>query len=106
LFVKNRKDNFIISGGEKINPKEIENALLEIDKITEALVFGKPDKKWGEKVCAVVVSKTKLDISKIKKSLKQILPAYKVPKMIKQIENIPFDEMGKVDITEIQNLFD
>ena len=106
LFVRNRKDNFIISGGEKINPKEIENALLKIDKINEAFVFGKPDKKWGEKVCAVVVSKTELDIFEIQKSLKQILPAYKIPKEIKQIEYIPVDGMGKLNVAEVQNLFD
>ena len=106
LFIRNRMDNLIISGGEKIDPKEIENAILKIDKITEAFVFGKPDKKWGEKVCAVVVSKTGLDISEIQKSLKQIISAYKIPKEIKQIKNIPVDEMGKLNITEVQNLFD
>ncbi|MDZ7766308.1 MAG: o-succinylbenzoate--CoA ligase [Melioribacteraceae bacterium] len=106
LFVTNRKDNFIISGGEKVDPKEIEKALTSFDKIEKAIVFSVPDKKWGEKICAAVVSKTNLDLDEIHKSLKQILPSYKIPKMIKQIESIPFDEMGKANLTELQNLFD
>lgn len=105
LFVEGRKDNIIISGGEKINPTEIEDILISHFKITDAIVLGIPDEKWGQKVCAAVMSSTKLNVSEIQDKLKEILPSYKIPKVIKQIESIPIDEMGKVNLTELQNLF-
>lgn len=105
LFIEGRKDNIIISGGEKIDPKEIESILKKLDNIKEAVVLGIPDEKWGQRICAAVVSNTKLDVSEIQDELKEILPSYKIPKMIKQIESIPVDEMGKVNLSELQNLF-
>ena len=105
LFVEGRKDNILISGGEKINPTEIEDILISHFKITDAFVLGVPDEKWGQKVCAAVVSSTKLNVSEIQDKLKEILPSYKIPKVIKQIESIPIDEMAKVNLAELQNLF-
>jgi len=105
LFVEGRKDNILISGGEKINPTEIEDILKYHFNITDAVVLGIPDEKWGRKVCAAVVSNIKLDIFEIQDKLKQILSIYKIPKIIKQVESIPVDEMGKVNLTELQNLF-
>lgn len=105
LFIKGRKDNIIISGGEKIDPNEIESAIKKIDYIKEAVVLGIPDEKWGQKICAVFVGSTKIDVSEIQEKLKEILPSYKIPKMIKQIEKIPVDEMGKINLIELQSLF-
>ncbi|KUG26568.1 long-chain-fatty-acid--coa ligase [hydrocarbon metagenome] len=105
LFVMGRKDNIIISGGEKIDPKEIEFVIKKLSYTKEVVVFGVPDEKWGQKICAAVLSSTKLDVSEIQDKLKEILPSYKIPKMINQIEKIPVDEMGKVNLSELQNLF-
>jgi len=105
LYVRNRKDNLIISGGEKIDPKEIENKLNSFENISNAIVFGIPDKKWGEKVCAIFIGKTKLEIPKIKDYLEQKLPSYKIPKEIKQVDHFPVDEMGKLNRDELLELF-
>jgi len=105
LFVMGRKDNIIISGGEKIDPKEIESAIKKLDYIKDAVVFGVTDEKWGQKICSAVVSNTKLDVSEIQDKLKEILSSYKIPKIIKQIEKIPVDEMGKINLKELQSLF-
>lgn len=105
LFVEGRKDNILISGGEKINPTEIEDILKYHFNITDAVVLGIPDEKWGQKVCAAVVCNINLNISEVQDKLKQILPIYKIPKIIKQVESIRVDEMGKVNLTDLQNLF-
>lgn len=105
LFIEGRIDNFIISGGEKIDPREIETELLKFDLINEAVVFGVDDKKWGEKVCAVITSSEEIQIEKIIEDLKARLTAYKIPKAIKQIDQIPVDEMGKINLSGIKKLF-
>ena len=57
LYIIERKHHMIISGGENIYPKEVEDVLFRHPKIAEAAVFGLPDAIWGEKVCAAVVVK-------------------------------------------------
>lgn len=105
LYIKNRKDNLIISGGEKIDPKEIEDELMNFDGINQAVVLGIHDEKWGQKVCAVIVGKSELDVQVLRDKLKQKLPSYKIPKEIRQIEELPKDEMGKSNLLEIKKLF-
>ena len=59
FYIVDRKDNMIITGGEKVFPKEIEAVLVEHPLVFDAAVVGTPDQKWGEVVTAVVVpSKT------------------------------------------------
>lgn len=106
LFIKSRKDNLIISGGEKIDPEEIKNELENLNQIEQAFVFGVPDQKWGEKICAAVAVTTRVNIEELKDKLKEILPSYKIPKAIKVVEKIPQDEMGKVNFTELKKLFE
>ena len=55
LFLKNRRSDRIITGGENVDPLEIESALTHINGITEAAVTGIPDAEWGQKVVALVV---------------------------------------------------
>ncbi len=52
-----RKNNLIISGGENIYPSEVETALADHPEVREVAVVGRPDPKWGERVCAVIVPK-------------------------------------------------
>ncbi|MBD3276565.1 MAG: o-succinylbenzoate--CoA ligase, partial [Candidatus Marinimicrobia bacterium] len=55
LFTLSRKDDVIISGGEKILPGEVESALLNNSHIEDVCVFGVPDSEWGEKIVAAIV---------------------------------------------------
>ncbi|MCL4744694.1 MAG: AMP-binding protein [Burkholderiaceae bacterium] len=55
--IVDRKKDMIISGGENIYPKEIENVIAEHPAVSEVACFGIPDPKWGESVCAVIVLK-------------------------------------------------
>lgn len=105
LYIKKRKDNFIISGGEKIDPKEVENELNRFEGVEQAFVFGIPDDKWGEKVCAVLVIKNPINTNELQEKLKQSLPSYKIPKEFKQISKTPYDEMGKISLNKLKKLF-
>ncbi|MGE6256551.1 fatty acid--CoA ligase [Heyndrickxia sporothermodurans] len=57
LWVKDRVDDMIISGGENIYPREIEDVLYEHPGVLDVAVIGQPDDRWGERVIAFVVSK-------------------------------------------------
>ncbi|MFC6836065.1 long-chain-fatty-acid--CoA ligase [Halomarina ordinaria] len=56
LFVVDRKDDMILSGGENIYPTEVEDVLFSHDDVVEAAVVGEPDEEWGERVVAYVVT--------------------------------------------------
>ena len=81
LNVTGRRDNQFISGGENIQPEEIEKAILQIAGVTDALVVPVKDKEFGERPAAFVKMEqgTKLDFLHIKKHLEKELPRFKVP---------------------------
>ncbi len=95
LYIDSRREDIIISGGENISAKEVESALLSINTIKDAVVFGMPDTTWGQKVCAAIVS-SQYDESILIQSLKEKLAGYKIPKQFFNLGEIPREEMGKV----------
>ena len=99
LFLEGRKNYLISSGGENVNPVEIENALLSHPDISEAAVFPLKDEKWGEIIAAVAVLKKNapdLSYEEIKLFLQENLAAFKIPKKIFFEEQLPKTELGKV----------
>ena len=99
LFLSGRKNHFISTGGENINPLEIENALLKHPLIEEAAVYPLKDVEWGEIVTASIVLKDKssnLSSDEIKIFLKDRLPGFKIPKKIFFEVNLPKNELGKI----------
>ena len=100
LFIEGRKNYFISTGGENVNPREVETALLQHPSISEAAVFPIEDKKWGEIVAASVVLKdrsTKLVFEEIKSFLQGRLAGFKIPKRIFFEESLPKTELGKIE---------
>ena len=55
VFVDGRRDDLVISGGVNVYPAEVESALTELAGVEQVAVFGLPDERWGQRVCAVVV---------------------------------------------------
>ncbi len=84
LVVKGRKDNMFISGGENIHPEEIEDKLIQIEGILDAVVVPVEDEEWGKRPIAFVYweGKGEMDEKRIKKVLEKELPKYKIPDRI------------------------
>ncbi|HLF98942.1 MAG TPA: acyl-CoA synthetase [Acidimicrobiia bacterium] len=101
LFLRDRKSDMIISGGVNIYPAEIENELLSFPKIADAAVFGIPHPDWGEEVKAVVEAAPDAEpggalTNEILTFLKDRVAAYKIPKSIDFIDEMPRDPNGKL----------
>eukprot|EP00930_Biecheleria_cincta_P100514 TRINITY_DN92147_c0_g1_i1.p1 TRINITY_DN92147_c0_g1~~TRINITY_DN92147_c0_g1_i1.p1 ORF type:complete len:577 (-),score=122.93 TRINITY_DN92147_c0_g1_i1:80-1783(-) len=95
--------DIIKSGGYKISGLEIESVLLQHPKIRECAVVGKPDETWGEKVTAVCVleSGQTLAIKELRDWGKERLASYKVPQEIEAVDELPRNQMGKLEKKKI-----
>lgn len=99
LYVADRVDDMIISGGENIYPREVEDALHGHDKVQDVAVLGVPDEKWGESVLAFVVSK---DPSLTEQELEEYcvnhenLARYKRPRSYRFVDELPRNASGKI----------
>lgn len=95
LAVSGRVTELINSGGVKVFPAEIENALLDLPGLEEAAAFGVPDAEWGEAVCVVVVGKS-LTPAAVRAHLEPRLDRRKLPKKILLADGLPRSATGKV----------
>ena len=94
LYLLNRRKDIIISGGENIYPKEIEDVLYGMDGILECAVIPVSDPKWGQvPVLCVVTNRSEEDISQY---LLSRLAKYKVPKRMIYFDALPKNSMGKI----------
>ena len=98
LFVEGRIDDIIIRGGENISPGEIEEVLLNHPNIGDAAAVGVPDEEWGEVIIAVVVSRDTESFSEsvIKDFTKEHLRSSRTPDKIIQVDELPYNETGKL----------
>ncbi|RZA04556.1 MAG: p-hydroxycinnamoyl-CoA synthetase, partial [Proteobacteria bacterium] len=95
LVVNGRRTEMIKSGGLKIFPAEIENALQGFSGLVEAAAFSIPDAEWGEAVCLVVVGEN-IDLGKVRGYLEARLDRRKLPKQILLADELPRSATGKV----------
>jgi len=107
LFVEGRIDEMIISGGENINPREIEDEVNKIPEIAESYVFGSDDNYWGQKVnlyVSFIDNNKLLELDQIKNSLSHI-DSFKIPKTLHISKSgIPKLSNGKIDRKKIEEL--
>jgi len=98
LCIIDRTKDVIISGGENIYTAEVERVLLEHPAIAEAAVLGLPDVKWGELVAALIVLRQgrQLEESEIAEFCRQRMAAYKLPRKLRFVLELPRNSMGKV----------
>ncbi len=98
LFIVDRKKDMIISGGENIYPREIEEVLYTHPAVREAAVIGIPSEKWGEDVKAVIAVKTgaKLTEQEIIDFCKDKLASFKKPKSVEFMDELPKTGSGKI----------
>jgi acyl-CoA synthetase (AMP-forming)/AMP-acid ligase II len=106
-FITDRKKDMIVSGGENIYPREVEDALFEHADILEAAVIGIPSEKWGEQVHAILVAENgkELDPGEVLTFARERLAGYKVPKSVEISPGLPKNATGKVLKTELRQLY-
>lgn len=92
LHVMGRIDRLVISGGEKIDPREVEDAVSAIAGVEEVMALGLPDPEWGQKL---VVYYTGQELVDWEERLKEQLAIYKLPKEMLRVDRLPLDEKGK-----------
>lgn len=106
LYMKGRKNDMYISGGENIYPQEIETQLEQIETIKKAVVLSAKDNKWGECGIAFVTStNTDLSVTEIRAELSKNLVAFKHPKYIFILDDIPLTSLGKVSRKKLNKYF-
>ncbi|HOI30346.1 MAG TPA: o-succinylbenzoate--CoA ligase [Melioribacteraceae bacterium] len=97
LFVGPRKDDVIITGGENVNTKEVEQFIIQLPSVIDAFVYSEKDPAWGDIICAAVVTNKKTTSEEIRSQLKNMMASFKVPKRIYLVDKIPRNEIGKVE---------
>lgn len=100
-YLKGRKDNLLKVGGHRINPQEVEDAIMATGLVVETAVIGIPDELLGNKLTALIVKKDEnITENQIMSSCADKLPKYKLPGSIKFIRALPKSTSGKIDRTK------
>ncbi|MBK8629228.1 MAG: acyl--CoA ligase [Sphingomonadales bacterium] len=97
LFVEGRLDDVIVRGGENISPGEIEDVLRGLADVADVAVLGLPDDQWGEKVAAVIVSRSGTpDVDAMAAHVRGLLRSTKTPESWFFRAELPYNETGKL----------
>lgn len=98
LFVEGRDDDMIVSGGENVFPREVEDLLADHPEVADVAVVGVSDEEFGQRLAAFVVLTrgAALDDAAIKSYVKEHLAGYKVPRDVSFVQEIPRNQTGKV----------
>jgi fatty-acyl-CoA synthase len=98
LFVDGRDDEMIVSGGENVFPREVEDLLADHEAVSEAAAIGVEDEQFGQRLRAFVVKEGDAGVSEddLKGYVKENLARYKVPREIVFVDELPRNATGKV----------
>jgi len=95
LYLVDRRHDTIISGGFNVYPREVEDVLLSHPAVVEAVVFGLPDERWGERVAAAVVRRDGGDAADLEAFCADRMAPYKRPRRLEVWPEIPKSGAGK-----------
>jgi len=103
LFIEARRTDLIVTGGENVNPSEVELAIENLEQVKEAVVIGIPDEEWGQKVVAVITPQNGdvPEIEELRELLRGQLADFKLPKEVRVMKEIPKTNSGKVKRWEL-----
>lgn len=96
IALTGRAGDLINTAGKKVNPREVEAVLLQIDGVREAKVYGEPAGARGEVVAAAIVATPNVTREHVREFCRERLSLHKVPRIVKIIDEMPVDERGKV----------
>jgi O-succinylbenzoic acid--CoA ligase len=99
LYVRGRADDVIITGGENVDPLEVEAALVLLPGVTAACVLGTPSSTFGAVVSALIVTSdpSLADAARLAELLTGRLARHKHPRLVKRVESLPLTLSGKLD---------
>ncbi len=105
FFIVDRTKDLIIRGGYNVYPREVEEVLFGHPDIVEAAVIGKPDDRLGEEVVAVVVRRDGADLNAedVISYSKERVAAYKYPREVRFVDQLPKGPTGKILKTELRD---
>jgi acyl-CoA synthetase (AMP-forming)/AMP-acid ligase II len=95
----------ILTGGENVYPREVEEILYEHPAVVEAAVIGAPDPTWGEKVVAVICARSGVDVTgaDLVAFCRERIASYKKPRHVVFIDVLPKNASGKVLKRELRD---
>ncbi|HEX6688322.1 MAG TPA: AMP-binding protein [Solirubrobacterales bacterium] len=98
LFIDGRDDEMIVSGGENVFPREVEDLLADHEAVVEVAVIGVEDEEYGQRLKAFVVVAEEAEVSdeELKAHVKAHLAGYKAPREIEFIAELPRNASGKI----------
>lgn len=102
LYILGREDGMIKTLGYRVYPKEVENYILEHERVKYAAVIGISNGRMGQMILAEVVPKSPLDAKELSAYLGHRLPSYMVPAEIYIVDSLPLTENGKIKYSEIK----
>jgi fatty-acyl-CoA synthase len=104
LYIRDRYQDMIISGGENVYPAEIESELLSLPSVDEAAVIGIPDDEWGEVGLALLVAApgSPADPDAVRSFLRRHLAGFKVPAQIRFVDELPKTATGKIRKSDLR----
>jgi len=107
LYLVDRKKDMIISGGENIYSREVEEAVITHDAVSEVAVIGVPDEKWGEAVKAVVVLRAGMSATAedLIDHCRTLIAGYKRPRHVEFVDEIVKLPSGKIDKVRLRKLY-
>lgn len=97
LYIVDRKKDMIVSGGENIASKEVEEVLRRHPGVRDCAVIGLPDAQWSEVACAVLVAQDDTSDDSLSAFCREHLAGYKTPKRWFRVAQLPLNASGKVD---------
>ena len=109
LVVDGRFDDLINTGGLKVVPRLVEEALAQLDAVGEAVVVGSPDPEWGQVVSAAIVvtqGSSPQTLDDLRSQLRGVLPDHALPRRLVTLPELPLRGPGKPDRAAVRRLFD
>ena len=107
IYIVDRIKDLIITGGENVYPREVEEVIYTSPDVQECAVIGIPDKEWGERVTAVLVPRPgrNIETKQLHVFLKEQLSPFKVPKKYLVVDEMPKNATGKILKRELRKQF-
>ena len=108
LYIVQRRSDLILTGGENVYPREVENALRRHPDIEEAIVVGVADAEWGQRVAAAIQVKHGkiLSSQEIMHFAREELAGYKIPRQIRFVDTFPRTASGKIQRQAVKKRFE